>query len=75
MMSEPVFEVREMIREKYHSEAECARSMGWKRQRLNKITTGKKIPDIDELNTLAVALGRDVAVLLHIFLNRKSTNA
>lgn len=61
-------ELRNMIREKFRSEAECARKMGWSRQRLNKITTGKKIPDIVELNCIAAVLERDADELLHIFL-------
>lgn len=61
-------ELRDMIREKFRSEAECARKMGWSRQRLNKITTGKKIPDIMELNSIAAVLERNADELLHIFL-------
>ena len=67
-------EVKEIILGKYRSEAACAKALGWPRQRLNKITTGKKTPDIDEVNCLSVALGVDVARLLHIFLHQKSTN-
>ena len=61
-------ELRDMIREKFRSEAECARKMGWSRQRLNKITTGKKMPDIAELNCIAAVLERNADELLHIFL-------
>ena len=67
-------ELRDMIREKFRSEAECARKMGWSRQRLNKITTGKKMPDIAELNCIAAVLERNADELLHIFLAAQSTN-
>ena len=42
--------------------------MGWSRQSLNKITTGKKMPDIAELNCIAAVLERNADELLHIFL-------
>lgn len=69
-----VKEIRGMIYAKFRSEADCAKRLGWNRQRLNKITTGKKIPDISEINQLASVLGEDEMKLYHIFLNAVSTN-
>ena len=67
-------ELNQIIRNKFRSEAECARKIGWSRQRLNKITTGNKVPDVDELNRIASAVERNPEELLHIFLAQKSTN-
>ena len=61
--------LRGMICSKYRTEAACAREMGWSKQRLNKITNGKKIPDVTELNCIAVALGCDAGDLLQFFLS------
>lgn len=61
-------ELRGMICARYRSEAACAREIGWSKQRLNKITNGKKVPDVAELNCLAVALGCDAGDLLRFFL-------
>lgn len=61
-------ELRGLICAKYRSEAACAREIGWSKQRLNKITNGKKIPDVTELNCIAVALGCDAGDLLRFFL-------
>lgn len=67
-------ELRGMIYRKFKNEAECARKMGWSRQRLNKITTGKKIPDVNEVNDIATALEEPVENVLYIFLPIRSTN-
>lgn len=73
-MSHYVDELRSKIYGKYKSEAEFARSLGWSRQKLNKLTTGKKMPDIEELNQLSSGLGIEVGELIHIFLRVKSKN-
>lgn len=62
-------ELRGLICSKYRSEAACAREIGWSKQRLNKITTGKKIPDVAELNSIATVLNCDAGDLLHFFLH------
>ena len=56
------------------SETDMASAMGWSRQRLNKITNGKKVPDLFELDDMASALGSTVMDLAHIFLQSRSTN-
>lgn len=56
------------IKTLYKSEAACARALGWSRQRLNKITTGAKEPDVYELNELARKLKRPVGEVCKFFL-------
>lgn len=41
-MPEAKREIKSLIFRKYDSEAACAESLGWSRQRLNKIVNGKK---------------------------------
>ena len=67
-------ELRSLIYGKFDSEAECAELMGWPRQRLSKITHGQKVPNIDELNSLAKALQKPVGDIAEIFLRHKSPN-
>lgn len=67
-------QLNEMIQKGYKSQAEMARKIGWSRQKMNKIATGRQKPDITDLNLLANALGCEVIVLLNIFLQQESTN-
>lgn len=67
-------ELRSIIYGKYDSESQFAKELGWKKQRLNKITNGKKEPDVVELNALASALGISVDSIAQIFLRSKSPN-
>ena len=69
-----VRELRGLIYENFDSEAQFANAIGWPRQRVNKITTGVKEPDIDELNTLAQALHKSIGDMAQIFLRYKSPN-
>lgn len=62
--------LRGMIYSKYDSMADCARAMGWSRQRLNNLTNGRKKPDVEEAIILADALGTDVATIVKFFLQR-----
>lgn len=71
-MARKVYELRGMIYSKYESEAQCARELGWPRQKLSKITNGNKEPDIDELFQLSKALGCAIDDLVDIFLKHKS---
>lgn len=56
----------------YDSEAAFARELGWNKQRLNKITTGQKEPDIVEAAEIAQKLGVSLDLIADIFLNEKS---
>lgn len=69
-----VDEVKDLIRCKYKSEADCARSLGWTRQKLNKITTCKLEPDLADIDKLSVKLGVGFAFLAEIFLQYWSPN-
>lgn len=67
-------ELRSIIYGKYDSESQFAQVLGWEKQRLNKITNGKKEPDVVELNALASGLGVSVDNIAQIFLRFKSPN-
>lgn len=67
-------ELKNIILKKFGTETACAKTLGWPRQRLNKITNGQKIPNVTELNDLSNALETPVADLVHIFLPIKSPN-
>lgn len=69
-----VKELRGLIYANYDSESQFAEAIGWSRQRVNKITTGHKEPDIDELNTIATALHKSVGDIAQIFLRYRSPN-
>ncbi|SMC38066.1 helix-turn-helix domain-containing protein [Papillibacter cinnamivorans] len=73
-MTGKVKELRSLIFSRYDSESALACDLGWPRQKLNKITNGKKEPDIEELNQLAIKLGQPVGDIAHIFLRYKSPN-
>lgn len=67
-------ELSRIINAKYRSEAEFARAMGWSRQKMNKITTGKQLPDIAELNSMAEMLDVGTTDLLRAFLLEQGPN-
>ena len=62
-------QLRSMIFGIYKSEADCARQMGWARQRLNKIVNGTKEPTVSELQELSSALNCSVSDVAAIFLS------
>ena len=67
-------ELNGLIHSHYDSESQFATAMGWSRQRLNRITNGKKVPDLFDLRDMSIALPCDLMVLVNIFLPKKSTN-
>ena len=67
-------ELNGLIHSKYQSESAFARALGWPRQRLNKITSGIKEPDITEAVEMARGLEVSVDQLADIFLPIKSPN-
>lgn len=73
-MNQKVKELRGMIYSKYNSESDFANSLGWPRQKLNKITNGIKEPTIEELNQLSIGLDVSVEAMAQIFLRLKSPN-
>jgi len=68
-----ILELSGMIHSKYGSEVNMADAMHWSRQRLNKITNCKKVPNLYEVLELANALGTDYMTMAHIFLSQKYT--
>lgn len=67
-----IMALNEMIQAKYDSESKLAHELGWPRQRLNKITNGKKEPDLEEVQALAEKLDHPFSEVAHIFLSQKS---
>ena len=62
-------ELKDLIREKYGSQAKCAAAMGCSRQRLWNLTNGRvKMPKIGIVNELARALDVPVSRIVQIFL-------
>ena len=63
-----VLGLRSLIYGKFDSESDFAKQLGWPRQRLSRITNGKKIPNIYEAKDIADALGVDIDVIAGFFL-------
>ena len=69
-----IIELRGLIYGKYETESKLAQDLGWTKQRLNVITTGKREPDLEEVEALAEKLGKPVGEMVYIFLRHKSPN-
>lgn len=69
-----VQELRGLIYSKYDTETELAKDLGWTKQRLNVITTGRREPDLEEVEALAGKLDKSVEDMVYIFLRHKSPN-
>lgn len=69
-----IIELRGLIYGKYETESMLAQDLGWTKQRLNVITTGKREPDLEEVEALAEKLGKPVGEMVYIFLRHKSPN-
>ena len=67
-----VLALKGMIHSKFDSEVQMSNALGWNRQRLNKITTGKKEPDLDEVQSIANILGVSFMDVAQIFLHQQS---
>jgi len=67
-MSKKVLELRGLIHSKFNSESEFAEYLGWSRQQLNKITTGKRKPSLEETHVLSKALNKGFEDVAMIFL-------
>lgn len=60
--------IKDLIYEKFKTEAACAKALGWPRQRLNKITNGIKVPTVKEVNELSLVLDTPVGDIAKFFL-------
>ena len=69
-----ILELSGLIHSKFNTESKMADSMGWSRQRLNKITNGDKEPDLEEVRDIADALDTSFMTVAQIFLDLKSPN-
>ncbi len=58
----------------YKRESNCAKAIGWPRQKLNKITNGDKEPTVEELNAIAIALDKPISYVVSFFLPNESPN-
>lgn len=63
-----------LIHSVFNSEAECAKSIGWDRQRLNRIVNGIKEPSISEVALISSAIGKQHTETADIFLAYWSPN-
>ena len=66
-MSKKVLGLRSLIYGKFDTEAAFAEHLGWSRQRLSKITNGKKVPSIYEAKAIADALDEDIQKIADCF--------
>ncbi|MCL2437317.1 MAG: helix-turn-helix transcriptional regulator [Clostridiales bacterium] len=62
-----ITELRSLIYGKFDSQTEFAERLGWSKQRLSKITSGRKEPSIREVSAISQGLGIDIAVVARIF--------
>ena len=69
-----VMELRGLIDGKYDTETQLANELGWSKQRLNVITTGRREPNLEEVEALAGKLDRSVEDMVYIFLRHKTPN-
>lgn len=67
-------ELNGLIHSKFPSESVMADEMGWSRQRLNRITNKRKMPDLQETAEIANALGKPLTFVANIFLASWSPN-
>ena len=66
-----VLGLRGLIYSKYECESALAKVLQWPRQKLNKITTGKREPTLGEVHELAVALDVPFMDVAKFFLQQK----
>jgi len=64
-----IAELRSLIYGKFDSQTEFAEFLGWSKQRLSKVTSGKKEPSISEVFEIANGLGIDISVAVRIFVH------
>lgn len=65
--------LRMAIAQKYHSESECARTLGWSKQKLSKTIIGTRHPKISDLSALSEALNMPVGEVIDFFMRQEST--
>ena len=66
--------VKALILEKYGTESEFASHLGWTRQQLNRYTTSKRLPGLQQLERMATGLDVPLGDLALLFLDQWSQN-
>ena len=67
IMDNKIYELRSIIYGKFDSQTKFANALGWSKQRISKISSGKKEPTISETSQIAKALDLDISVIADIF--------
>lgn len=49
-----------LIYAKFRSQTECAKALGWQKQKLSRIVNGVSKPDVDDVNALANVFDKPV---------------
>lgn len=65
-----VLELCGLIHSKYENESRFADALGWSRQRMNKITNGKKEPNLEEVEQISTELNEPFEKIAYIFLRK-----
>ena len=68
------FDLSALIYGKFKNQAAFADHIHWRRQRLNKIVNGEKIPSIPEVQELAEGLEVPFMMIAGFYLRKKSPN-
>lgn len=63
-----------LIHGQFKNQAAFAAHIGWRRQRLNKIVNGEKMPSLDDCQEIAEGLGVPFMMIAGFFLKKKSPN-
>jgi len=72
-MDSKIYELRSIIYGKFDSQTKLADALGWSKQRISKISSGKKEPSIREAHRIAEVLEMDIATVVEIFVQYWST--
>lgn len=64
--------LRKAIYSKFDTQAECARKLGWDRQKLSYIVNGQRLPSLEDTVQLARVLDISVDALTQKILLQKS---
>ena len=67
-MAEKILGLKGLIYGKFETETAFSKHLGWTRQKLNNLTTGKKSPNIDEVYAIAQGLDADFETIAMAFL-------
>jgi transcriptional regulator with XRE-family HTH domain len=66
-MERKISELRSLIYGRFDSQTEFAKHLNWSKQRLSKVTSGKKEPSISEISEIATGLGMEISAVVPVF--------